>query len=184
MIDIETLGNSSGSVICSVAAVEFDLNSGETGRWFYERVQIQSCIDLGLKIDASTIAWWLEQNDVARKEMLGGTKSIKLVLYSLINFISGLNPDRLQVWGNGSRFDLGLLEDAFKACCLTTPWKYYNERDVRTLASFKPELKKGVVNSWEGLKHSALDDCYMQITYCSLIWNALKEPVLQWSATN
>ena len=55
MVDLETLGNGSESVIISIGAVEFDPETGELGREFYKVVDAQSCVDAGLKIDASTV---------------------------------------------------------------------------------------------------------------------------------
>ena len=74
MIDIETLGIniSKNIVILSIAAVEFDLKTGELGREFYERVDIQSCLDLGMKVDASTLFWWLKQNPISKNELFNG----------------------------------------------------------------------------------------------------------------
>ena len=81
MLDLETMGNESHSVICSIGAVEFDIITGETGRAFYEMVSLQSCLDLGLKVTGSTIEWWLGQNEAARKEVSLGRKNITEVLH-------------------------------------------------------------------------------------------------------
>ena len=69
MLDIETMGNESFSSIVSIGAVEFDINTGKTGRAFYTNVDLQSCIDLGLIMNASTVMWWMQQNEQARKDL-------------------------------------------------------------------------------------------------------------------
>lgn len=46
MLDIETLGNQSNSVITSLGAVEFNLETGETGREFWQNIDVQSCLDV------------------------------------------------------------------------------------------------------------------------------------------
>jgi DNA polymerase III epsilon subunit-like protein len=66
MLDLETLGNKSNSAILSIGAVEFDLETGETGREFYQRIDLQSCIDKGLIINGSTFYWWITQNECFR----------------------------------------------------------------------------------------------------------------------
>ena len=43
MVDLETMGRNSNAVICSIGAVEFDINTGQTGREFFAKVDIQSC---------------------------------------------------------------------------------------------------------------------------------------------
>jgi DNA polymerase III epsilon subunit-like protein len=62
MVDIETMGNESYSSIVSIGALEFDLETGETGREFYVNVDLQSCIDVGLILNASTVMWWMSQD--------------------------------------------------------------------------------------------------------------------------
>lgn len=69
MLDIETMGNESFSSIVSIGALEFDIETGKTGKEFYVNVDLQSCMDLGLIVNASTIMWWLNQNEQARKDL-------------------------------------------------------------------------------------------------------------------
>jgi len=69
MLDLETMGKKSNAAIVSIGAVEFDIETGKTGREFYKVVDLQSCLDLGLKVEASTIYWWLMQSEAARKRI-------------------------------------------------------------------------------------------------------------------
>ena len=69
MLDIETLGDVSYSSILSIGAVKFDINTGETGDTFYVTVDLQSCLDAGLIITASTFNWWLEKDEAARNSL-------------------------------------------------------------------------------------------------------------------
>jgi hypothetical protein len=171
MIDLETMGKGSNSAIVSIGAVEFELQSGETGEEFYTRVDLQSCLDLGLKVNASTIFWWLMQSEKARKEICKEGKPLREALFDLSVFIKLLKTD-VQTWGNGARFDLGILEDAYDACgSHTTPWGFRFERDVRTLVSFAPAIKDHY--PFTGVEHNPIDDCKYQIGYCSAIWNKL-----------
>jgi hypothetical protein len=171
MIDIETMGNKSQSVICSLAAVEFDINTAQIGRVFYEKVSIQSCLDIGLKVNGSTIEWWLGQSEVARKEILSGGKNITEVLFRFREFLEALGTENLQIWGNSPRFDLGILEDAYVATKHSIPWNFRLERDLRTLVAFAPELKRNAQSL--GNAHLPVDDCLFQIQYCCAIWKKL-----------
>ena len=164
MLDLETMGNRSNSVIVSIAAVPFDLESGEiSNNHFYERVDFQSCLDVGLKVQASTILWWMEQNEEARKEICKPAETIQLVLMKLDAFLS--NYKNFEIWGNGARFDMGLLQDAYHACGFNKlPWKFRNERDVRTLVSLAPHIKEQTKNV--GVAHHPTHDCLNQIQYC------------------
>lgn len=170
MIDIETIGTESNSIITALAAVEFDLTTGEVGRQFYERIDIQSSLDLGLKIQGQTILWWLNQGEEARKEIGKGGSVLALVLYNFSIFINSLGA-KVKPWGNSARFDCGIIADSYNACKLPLPWKFSNERDVRTLVSLNPSLKQAL--PFIGVKHNAIDDCLHQIKYCTAIWNSI-----------
>jgi hypothetical protein len=174
MLDLETMGNKSKSAIISIGAVEFDISSGETGREFYVKVNLQSCFDRGLIANGSTIEWWLMQNEEARKMAADGNGvSIAVALQQFRSFIDSLGRDTVQIWGNGARFDIGILEDAHDACQLSNPWNFRNERDVRTLVSFAPKVKKKAVFNTNGIQHDPIADCKFQIMYCTAVWQHL-----------
>jgi DNA polymerase III epsilon subunit-like protein len=65
MVDLETFGNNSHSVIVSIGAVVFDKNG--TYETFYRLIDAESCVRVGLKMDVSTVQWWIMQD--ARHEM-------------------------------------------------------------------------------------------------------------------
>lgn len=168
MIDIETMGNGSNSALVSLAAVKFDMVTGEKGDVFYKKIDLKSCLDIGLKVNADTIMWWLKQSEDARKELYQGEKfNIADVLKEFSSFCSY----EYEIWGNSPRFDLGIMQDAYRALNMKIPWDFRKERDVRTLVSFIPEIK----NNWihKGVGHNPVDDCYNQIDYCSKIWNKI-----------
>lgn len=173
MLDLETLGNKSNSAILSIGAVEFDLETGETGREFYQRIDLQSCIDKGLIINGSTFYWWITQNEKARQEVAKGGENLIDVLLSFKQFTLALGD--FQIWGNGVRFDVGILEDAYVACGIQEmPWNFRNERDVRTLVSFAPNIKEHFPLSSALTIHLPIDDCKYQIAYCHAIWEKLR----------
>jgi hypothetical protein len=163
------MGTKSNSPILSIAAVVFDIKTGRCGDIFYQNISLDSCMKVGLSPDADTIKWWMSQGDDAKKELLKADNSVQTVLDSFCRFMKR-NAD-YKVWGNSSRFDLGLLENALDKVNMKVPWNFRNERDVRTLVSFAPEIKDNF--KFEGTKHSALDDCYHQVGYCSKIFNTL-----------
>jgi DNA polymerase III epsilon subunit-like protein len=186
MVDIETMGNQSYSAILSIAAVEFDINTGETGRTFHKHVNLQSCIDFGLKMQASTVLWWLEQSEEARKAIIDGQKDAESITDVLEDFYRFFEINNLgdrhdyEIWGNSPRFDLGLIQNAFNLYSekvygevkIDIPWNFRRERDVRTLVALKPDIKEKY--KFEGTPHNALDDCYFQIGYVCETWKELK----------
>lgn len=172
MLDLETLGKRSYSAIISIGAVEFDIKTGKTGREFYEIVDLQSCLDSGLKVEASTVYFWLQQSQAARNEICKpNAKHLAHVLQLFNDYLGEYSGTEFGLWGNGSKFDIGLLENAHDVCNLKYPWHYRSEKDVRTLVSFAPKIKE--MMPFEGVEHNPIADCKHQIKYCTAIWNKL-----------
>jgi hypothetical protein len=175
MVDLETMGKDSYSAIVSIGAVGFDISNGETGPEFYCNVNLQSSLDYGLKVNGSTIMWWLDQSSEAKKSL---TNPVPWNLKDALTFFStwlqnNFNTNEVLLWGNSARFDLGILQNAYEKTNVECPWQFRNERCVRTLVSFYPSIKKEYIHV--GVDHNALSDCHKQIGYCSLIWNKLKD---------
>lgn len=173
MIDIETWGNEMDAVICSISAVMFDIETGETGDIFHSDIKAQSCIDAGLSVSASTVLWWMQQSEDARRKMVGGqVRAINLdsALYSLSEWYGTFAMD-CKVWGNGAKFDLGIITSAYKAVGMPLPWNHWDEMDVRTMNLLRPKYKKTA--KFEGVPHYGVDDCKHQIKYICGIYRDL-----------
>ena len=172
MLDLETMGRKSKSALVSIGAVEFNLLTGETGREFYKVIDLQSCLDMGLEVEASTIYFWLTEASQAARDAIAKDKKLPLatVLHMFDKWMQEL-PAKVCVWGNGARFDIGLLEDAYQVCKLENPWYFRSERDVRTLVAFAPHIKETL--PFEGTHHNPIDDCKHQIKYCTATWKKL-----------
>lgn len=107
MVDLETLDTTPTSVIVSIGAVKFGPNGYDKCDTFYRVVDIQSCIDTGLTISASTLSWWMNQSDAAR---FVSHQSSTHIATALIDFGKWL-PNGVKLWGNGASFD-NALDDA------------------------------------------------------------------------
>lgn len=168
MLDIETLGSVPYSCILSIAAVEFDINTGNTGKEFYRGIDLKSCLDMGLIVNASTIMWWMQQNEQAREELATGNKP---PIKQALNEFSSFCDNGYEIWGNSARFDCGILQNAYNKADIPIPWDFRKERCVRTLVSFKPDIKANY--PFHGTAHNALHNCYFQVGYCSKTWRYL-----------
>ena len=155
MVDLETLGNNSSSVILSIGAVEFDARTGQLGRQFYRVVDPASCEAFGLKMDVSTVLWWLQQGGEAR-EVFRETAKIPLTM-ALAEF-SMWYPEKACLWGNGASFDNVILANAYAACGQKAPWMFWDDRCYRTLKNLLPEVE----HERKGVHHNALDDAIYQ----------------------
>lgn len=76
MIDTETLGRTPGSVVRSVAAIEFNPQTGETGRRKVWKIDLADSIRYGFRIEASTLKWWMMQSDAARRNFVEGAETL------------------------------------------------------------------------------------------------------------
>ena len=164
MVDIETLGQKAGSAILSIGAVKFDKTGILPDSAFYKTISIQSCLDVGLTIDASTFLWWMEQSDEARMSIVNGRKYPLEQVLSDFAYWFGRDSN---IWGNGSIFDIGLLEAAYAAVKLKHPWKYW---DVRCFRTVREENSWVGMPPFEGPKHNALADAVHQAKYLIKIW--------------
>ncbi|MDH3770321.1 MAG: 3'-5' exoribonuclease [Nitrospirota bacterium] len=154
VIDLETMGTAPGSLIVSIGAVA--CRPGEE-EWppeceFYRRIDWTSGEELGLKLEAETVKWWLEQSDAAREEITWKAGHILAVLTEFGCWLRQMAPGG--VWGNGATFDLVLLRCAYAAAGYEPPWHWRDERCYRTLRKVLGRPRVEV----EGLKHHALED--------------------------
>ena len=60
MCDIETLGTKIDSTIFQIAAIAFDIKTGEHIRTFNQTADISQ--DDNLKVTGSTLIWWLNKD--------------------------------------------------------------------------------------------------------------------------
>lgn len=179
MIDLETMGDESNSVILSIGAVAFNIETGVTGMSFYETIDIQSCLDVGLKVNGGTIEWWLKKSKDAQEAYTKSTKrNLTDALVLLSSFLEnrvnyGFKKENLSVWGKGPRFDMGILEDAYKAVGLKIPWSFRNEFCVRTMEFLDPKAITEVPDL--GIIHNPVDDCLFQISYICKSYKKISE---------
>lgn len=156
MIDIETMSTRPDAAIVSIGAVAFDMRKLVMGERFYTNVDLVSAQAAGGHIDAGTVLWWLRQGDNARSAFSRNAKPIGEALDALTEFLISCAPlAAVRPWGNGVDFDMVILTSAYRAAGRETPWKYWNQRDARTLFSMYPSVEKDPMTT---TVHNALDD--------------------------
>lgn len=167
MLDLETMGDTSDAAIVSIAAVEFDINTGETGREFFKKVDLQSSIDAGGVVSAKTIQWWLMQNEAAKIEILKeGT-----VLPSVCVMLRREFGDNYEVFSKPGSFDIPILKHAFRSVGVPYPFNHRLERCVRTYISLRPDIANSI--EFTGTPHHALHDCHHQIKQVCAVHQSL-----------
>lgn len=172
MIDLETVSEKTNAAFTEVGLVRFDRRTGDIGLCAVFYVDLQDAFDHGLMPSGSTIKWWLAQSEDARQAFLKGQSNalpLRKVLSLIASFLNDVKGTR--VWGNGARFDLGVMANAYERLRLDIPWAFYREFDVRTVVDlgrdigFDPKRDMPFV----GIAHTSLDDCFHQIKYITEI---------------
>ncbi|EPH9541691.1 3'-5' exoribonuclease domain-containing protein [Escherichia coli] len=173
MIDLETMGKNPDAPIISIGAIFFDPQTGDMGPEFSKTIDLETA---GGVIDRNTIKWWLKQSREAQSAIMTDEIPLDDALLQLREFIDEKSGEFfVQVWGNGANFDNTILRRSYERQGIPCPWRYYNDRDVRTIV----ELGKAIdfdartAIPFEGERHNALDDARYQAKYVSVIWQKL-----------
>ena len=134
MLDIETLGTGSNAAIVSIGACLFTLQDGpDESNTFYQRIDLRSCLDAGMDVDARTVLWWLEGSPGALVELTGREDRAE-VRAALMAFKHWVPKDAL-VYSNGPSFDAKTLSTAMENLGVK-PIEFWRERDHRTALDF------------------------------------------------
>ena len=184
MIDLETLGVRADAVILSLGAVRFDpLGPGEQplnmpqhlGPEFRANISIQSCLDAGLRIDGSTVEWWFQQSEAARKSLFE-PKPVPLSA-ALANFARWMQQTGemkyTKAWSHGVTFDVVILGEAYAHLGQKPPWMYKLARDTRTLFAETPGYFDAMgqrMRGTPGIEHDCLDDAKEQVKWVQYAW--------------
>lgn len=193
MLDLETLGKGPDAVIVAIGAVAFSTNAApltdyynQNGhesyddiinmpmRLFYREINIESALKFGLRIDGSTLEWWFQQSEEARK-IFKNQQHLTTLESALQDFCTwravNVGNGDMRLWGNGATFDNVIFENAFRACGIKFPFIYQDHMCYRTMK------RLGLVSHFDyrGTAHNALDDAINQAIYLQHIYKKFKE---------
>ncbi|EFM7411095.1 exonuclease [Escherichia coli] len=173
MIDLETMGKNPDAPIISIGAIFFDPQTGDMGPEFSKTIDLETA---GGVIDRDTIKWWLKQSREAQSAIMTDEIPLDDALLQLREFIDENSGEFfVQVWGNGANFDNTILRRSYERQGIPCPWRYYNDRDVRTIVDLGKAIDFDARTAipFEGERHNALDDARYQAKYVSVIWQKL-----------
>ena len=168
MIDLETMGTNTNAPIVVIGAVFFDPQTGEIGPVFYIVISLTDAMNTGAVPDGGTIEWLLKQSSEARAAILTDQVKLKDALSQFRKFINEYSDEKfVQVWGNGATFDNAILRTSYERLDIPCPWRYHNDRDVRTIVELGKtiDFDARTVIPFEGVRHNALDDARHQAKY-------------------
>ncbi len=180
-IDIETLGTLVDSQILSIGMAMFDIKTGEVGKTIYLPIEITD----NEKINASlgTIKFWVSQAQNNPDSVQGllqpgaidkvsyfKSYPLREALVKVSDFVNSNNPEN--IWANGTKFDLGMLEYQFQNHNKKIPWKYNSDCCLRTLRKFAGNIDVDT-KEYNLISHNALGDAIWQGLYISAACNKL-----------
>jgi exodeoxyribonuclease VIII len=185
MVDFETLSLKENAVLLSLGACVFDPATGEIGQTFYSAIDPRT--QPGRDISASTVIWWLGQEQAARDKILDAVNAadvladggedealyetaalpINHVAMAFNGWIESLGGE-VECWSNGA-VDHAWLNSMFEYSGFKNPIQFWHQRDYRTLKGLYPEVECVAL----GQMHNALDDALRQAHHlCKIIQHA------------
>jgi hypothetical protein len=161
MLDLETLSTENKAVIVQISLVRFNPLTKRIISSLDTKIDFSDQIIKGRHISRSTLLFWLSQEKSAINSVFLDkvTDSTYDALEAVKKFIRGND----NIWGNGPSFDCSKLGSLFLDFGMHIPWKYNNERCVRTVSSMHRSNKTSY--PFEGIPHNGIDDCKNQIKY-------------------
>lgn len=184
MIDLETLDTRPTAVVLSYAFVHFNPKTGEVFKESSNILDIEEQLNHGRTISFDTLKWWQEQgrtfNDFIEERKVDFTEpkhtdATEFNYWAMCDFdFFGENAkpsDEIVVWANGVDFDLSIMQNVDPWIGSEKGWKYWNQRDLRTLMALFPEERKAVPKPEN--RHDPLVDCHYQIAVLKRIWNRI-----------
>ncbi|EPJ1538602.1 3'-5' exoribonuclease domain-containing protein, partial [Escherichia coli] len=172
-VDLETMGTNPDAPINSIGGKFFDPATGEMGPEFSKAIDLETS---GGIIDRKTIKWWAKRSREAQSAIFTDEIPLDDALLQLREFINENSGESfVQIWGNGANFDNVILRRSYERQGIPCPWRYYNDRDVRTIVELGNSIGFDVRMAipFEGVPHNALDDARHQAKYVSAIWQKL-----------
>lgn len=184
MLDFETLSLKENAVLLSLGACVFDPATGEIGETFYTAIDPRT--QHGRDISASTVIWWLEQDQAARDKLTGAVKAADLLVdadpdspewaelaeqaaipinHAAMAFNAWVDQfEDVECWTNGG-VDHTWLNSVFEYSGFKNPIPFWKQRDYRTLKALYPDVKSAEL----GQMHNALDDAIKQAKHAAKI---------------
>lgn len=170
VIDLETLDTKSTAAIIAIGAVRFDpWQPNPVFTTFQSLVSVDSAIRVG-SVSGSTLAFWMQQSEQTRAQFKG-ERDLRDVLLDLAAWFPS---EGCQVYGYGADFDCVILTHAYRQFDLPVPWKYQNQRCLRTLTALAPAVP--YVKS--AVAHDALADALAEAEHLIKLYQHfnIKEP--------
>lgn len=162
MIDIETLATSPDAVVTSIGIAHFGVKVLKAVSW-----ELDYSRDTG-EIDPVTLRWWLSQERAVLDRNLLGSEDPATAAREIVECLAGVK----EVWANAPTFDCVILRNWFKRLGVACPWRFRQERCMRTM--YQLGRDRGVVFPRNNeAKHDAVSDATSQANHLLHLEDAL-----------
>lgn len=161
MVDIETIGGTPDGAIVQIGVLQFDPMSEKMGASFSQNIQWESSLGFGMRQDEGATKFWKSQPKETVDKVFKGGVSLDVGLNALKSFLNNHSDQNSRImWASSPAFDLVIINTALRLCKMPELWRYYNERDARTIYHLYYDLYQN--HEWTGVSHDALRDCKHQ----------------------
>ncbi len=161
MIDCETMSLAGNAAVLQIGAARFSVEGVQ--ETIEINLSLAESMASGFNVSASTMMWWLGQDDDAREALLNGQEdalSIKDALTMLTYFLGHNQCDNPKIWGNDPSADNRWVAELYRNAGMDQPWKHYNNRCYRTFCAERKYL--AIKRPEATIKHSAMGDAVAQ----------------------
>lgn len=181
MIDLETMSSRSDAAIVQIGAYRFAVEEDDRAsfemsyirpdRVFLRNIDLNSSIQHGLHVDGDTVAWWMTQNEEARKALYEPEPTtLSKALDALRVWMPGGD---IYVWSHAT-FDIPIIQHAYDvALGQKPPWPYRAARDVRTIEHLAGGHGSLDYPDRKGLQHRGDIDAWAQACGVQQAWQRL-----------
>jgi hypothetical protein len=169
MLDLETMGVGSNPALLQIAAVAFDINTGEFGDSFDMKIDLTDAMKYGT-VSASTVAFWMSQkvSQEARDNVMQETPNwgkpgvtLTTVLHAFNTWLAKNGIE--YVHGNGVASDNVWMRNAYERTGIEQGFDFRQDFCFRTLKSLAYRMGWEDTVKREGIYHDGLDDSKHQV---------------------
>ena len=169
IIDIETLGRRNDAAITQIGIVIADETFSVLDKYLMQ-ISPEAWNTCNRTFTGETLLWWMEQKNspISNIGAINTYSSYYTAMSALNGVFKRYNTDDTIVWTKGT-MDLFCIKDLCECLYMSTPWKFWQPRDIRTA--------KEIIKEWKTIEnenaHNALDDALTELSELKL--NLVKE---------
>lgn len=157
-VDIEALAITPDAAVLSIGLVLFTTTGVTRSAHFLLDLEDQE--KLGRYAGASTVLFWMDPKQEQARLSLTDKKQPKYTASEAHTLLREWSQGDVPVWACGPDYDFTILKSLMQSIGKELPWKYWMQRDFRTIKALAPALDIPKTNA-----HDAEADAIWQAEY-------------------